>query len=145
MTEPVSLASADQRAGRAGRTGPGRVLRLWDEREERRAHREAEIRRVDLAGPLLDVLAWGEDPLEFAWFEPPDDARMRASLELLERLGATHDGKATDLGRAMRRLPLHPRLARVALLIPGTFCGGLDLETLLCSADFAREISARFI
>jgi ATP-dependent helicase HrpB len=58
-TERVSLDAASRRAGRAGRTGPGRVLRLWDPREELRKSREAEISRVDLAGPALDVLAWG--------------------------------------------------------------------------------------
>jgi len=114
-TERISLDSADQRAGRAGRTGPGRVLRLWGERDELRAHREPEIRRIDLAAPLLDVLEWGEDPREFRWYEAPDRERLEASLELLERLGAIRDCRPTPLGRAMRRLPLHPRLARVVL------------------------------
>jgi ATP-dependent helicase HrpB len=114
-TERISLDSADQRAGRAGRTGPGRALRLWDARDELRAHREPEIHRVDLAGPLLDVLEWGEDPREFRWYEAPDRERLDATLELLERLGATANHRPTPLGRAMRRLPLHPRLARVVL------------------------------
>ncbi|NIM00215.1 MAG: DEAD/DEAH box helicase [Acidobacteria bacterium] len=114
-TERISLDSADQRAGRAGRSGPGKALRLWDERDELRPNREPEIHRVDLAAPLLDVLAWGEDPLTFGWFDPPAPERIRAALDFLERLGAASNGKPTLLGRAMRRLPLHPRLARVVL------------------------------
>ncbi len=114
-TERISRDSADQRAGRAGRTGPGSAIRLWDERAELRAHREPEIHRVDLAAPLLDVLAWGEDPFEFRWFEAPSSERMMNSLDLLRRLGAVEHGRPTRLGRAMRRLPLHPRLARVVL------------------------------
>ena len=114
-TERISLDSADQRAGRAGRTGPGRALRLWDARDELRPHRDPDIRRVDLAGPLLDVFAWGEDPREFRWYEPPARDRLDATLDLLERLGAVANHRLTSLGRAMRRLPLHPRLARVVL------------------------------
>jgi len=114
-TERISRDSADQRAGRAGRTGPGSALRLWDERDELLAHREPEIHRVDLAAPLLDVLAWGGDPMEFRWFDRPSAERMQASLGLLQRLGAQREGRPTPLGRAMRRLPLHPRLARVVL------------------------------
>ena len=114
-TERISRDSADQRAGRAGRTGPGRALRLWDERDELRPHREPEIHRVDLAAPLLDVLAWGADPREFCWFDRPSSEHMQTALDLLQRLGAWSDGRLTALGRAMRRLPLHPRLARVVL------------------------------
>ena len=114
-TERISRDSADQRAGRAGRTGPGSALRLWDERDELRSHREPEIHRVDLAAPLLEVLAWGENPSEFRWFDPPTSDRMEAALDLLRRLGALSKNRTTDLGRAMRRLPLHPRLARVVL------------------------------
>ena len=114
-TERISRDSADQRAGRAGRTGPGRALRLWDERDQLRPHREPEIHRVDLAAPLLEVLAWGGDPWEFRWFDRPSSERMQVSLDLLRRLGALSEGRPTPLGRAMRRLPLHPRLARVVL------------------------------
>lgn len=119
-TERISRDSADQRAGRAGRTGPGTALRLWDERDELRMHREPEIHRVDLAAPLLDVLAWGANPTEFRWFDRPSSERMKGSLELLARLGALRGGRATPLGHAMRRLPLHPRLARVVLASNGS-------------------------
>jgi ATP-dependent helicase HrpB len=114
-TERVSQDAADQRAGRAGRTGPGRAIRLWDARERLEPHREPEIRRVDLAAPLLDVLLWGGDAATFGWFEPPPPEGIAAALELLDRLGAVESGRPTALGRALRRLPLHPRLARLLL------------------------------
>ncbi len=112
----ISAASADQRAGRAGRTGPGRCLRLWtaDEQAHLPAAAAPDIARLDLAGPALTLLAWGEDPRSFAWFEaPPADALDRA-LGLLRALGALDDDdRLTDRGRAMAALPLHPRLARL--------------------------------
>ena len=60
--ERITQDSADQRAGRAGRLGPGIAVRLWDQRDRLRPHREPDIARIDLAGPVLDVLAWGGDP-----------------------------------------------------------------------------------
>ncbi len=116
--ERIPRDAADQRAGRAGRTGPGHVVRLWDERQQLEPQRQSEIRRVDLAGPFLDVLAWGEQPTSFRWFEAPDPNRAARAMELLERLGAMDAGAITPLGRALRRLPLHPRLGRVLLAEP---------------------------
>ncbi len=140
VTERISRDSADQRAGRAGRTGPGRATRLWDERDILRAHREPEVRRVDLAAPVLDIIAWGGDPRSFDWFERPPDDRLEAALELLRMLGAIADegGSSqasarsqipesrelraatsrpmlTPLGDHIRRFPLHPRLARMII------------------------------
>jgi ATP-dependent helicase HrpB len=117
--ERIPLDSAEQRAGRAGRTGPGRVLRLWDERDILKPRREPEIERVDVAPPLLDVLAWGGDPRAFEWFEAPPRASLEAGLRLLERLGACASARLTPDGEAMQRLPLHPRLARVMLSAGG--------------------------
>jgi len=111
VTEQISLDSADQRAGRSGRTAPGRALRLWDERMILRPHREPEVRRVDLASPVLDIIAWGGDPRTFEWFERPPGHRIDAAIELLRRLGVTNAREAEPLGR----IPLHPRLARVLL------------------------------
>jgi ATP-dependent helicase HrpB len=112
MTEQISLDSADQRAGRAGRTGPGRATRLWDERLILRPHREPEVRRVDLASTVLDIIAWGGDPLTFRWYERPPEHRIASAIELLRRLGAI-DPRLTPLGEKLRRFPVHPRLARV--------------------------------
>ncbi|HTK29552.1 MAG TPA: ATP-dependent helicase C-terminal domain-containing protein [Vicinamibacterales bacterium] len=109
--ERIPQDSADQRAGRAGRVGPGLALRLWDERDRLRPHREPEIRRVDLAGVLLAVIAWGGNPRTFEWFEPPRADAADASLALLERLGLAHAGRITDRGRTAAALPVHPRLA----------------------------------
>lgn len=113
MLEQISRDSADQRAGRAGRTGPGRATRLWDERMILRPHREAEVRRVDLASAVLDIFAWGGDPHAFEWYERPPEHRIDAAVELLRRLGAIEGRKVTSLGHRLQRVPLHPRLARV--------------------------------
>jgi ATP-dependent helicase HrpB len=113
QSEQISLDSADQRAGRAGRTGPGRATRLWDPRMILRPHREPDVRRVDLAGPVLDILGWGGDPLTFEWFERPPQHRIEAALDLLRRLGAVEGRTLTPIGKELQRMPLHPRLARV--------------------------------
>jgi ATP-dependent helicase HrpB len=118
--ERIPADSARQRAGRAGRTGPGRALRLWDPRDRLRPHREPEVLRVDLAAPLLDVLAWGGNPQRFRWFEAPAPEKVGAALELLGGLGAVKGGRLTPLGEALRRLPLHPRLGAVLLAAGGS-------------------------
>ena len=116
--ERIPQDAADQRAGRAGRTGPGHVVRLWDRRDVLQPRRQPELRRIDLARPFLEVLAWGEDPRAFGWFESPDPQRSEVAWELLGRLGALDDqGRLTRLGRSMNRLPLHPRLARLLLAL----------------------------
>jgi ATP-dependent helicase HrpB len=104
VTERIAADSAEQRAGRAGRTRPGRAVRLWDERDILRPHREPEIRRVDLAPPALEILGWGGDPKTFAWYERPPEERIDAALSLLQSLG--------DL-RELRALPVHSRHARI--------------------------------
>ena len=115
---PISKASADQRAGRAGRTQAGVCIRLWPEAAHR--HRpefdEAEIRRVDLAGAVLQLLAWIEPDIEqFPWFERPSAAAIAQARLLLSRLDASDDRGITTLGRTMASLPVHPRLARLLL------------------------------
>ncbi|MGE3172942.1 MAG: ATP-dependent helicase HrpB [Planctomycetota bacterium] len=115
----ISQASATQRAGRAGRTGPGVCYRLWTAGEERGmpARTQPDVERVDLCGPALQVRAFaGRDPREFAWFEAPPPAALQAADELLQQLGATDAaGKVTATGRDLLELPLHPRLGAVAL------------------------------
>ena len=114
-TERVSQASADQRAGRAARLGPGRARRLWDARDRLRPHGEPDISRIDLAGPLLDLAAWGADAESFPWFEPPPAAAVAAARALLQRLGALDGATLTPLGRRIQALPLPPRLARILI------------------------------
>jgi ATP-dependent helicase HrpB len=118
-TERVSQDAADQRAGRAGRLGPGLVIRLWNEADRLRPHREPEINRIDLSGTVLDILAWGGDPYVFDWFESPSADRIHAAFGLLDRLGAASKGRLSDLGRSMQRLPVHPRLSAILLAAGG--------------------------
>jgi ATP-dependent helicase HrpB len=117
--ERITADAADQRAGRAARTAPGIVRRLWDARDRLRPHREPEVFRVDLSSTALDVIAWGGDPRRFEWFERPSPESIDAALRLLARLDAIRDGALTETGRAMQRLPLHPRLARMLVAANG--------------------------
>ncbi len=112
----VSRASAAQRAGRAGRTRPGRCLRLYTrhDHDSRPEFDAPEIAREDLAETLLLLAALGANDLE--WLEPPPATAAGAARALLLRLGAlAAEGAATDLGRRLAALPLHPRLARMVL------------------------------
>jgi ATP-dependent RNA helicase HrpB len=117
--ERITADAADQRAGRAARTAPGMVRRLWDARDRLRPHREPEVFRVDLSSTALDVIAWGGDPRRFEWFERPSPESIEAALRLLARLDAIRDGALTETGRAMQKLPLHPRLARMLIAVNG--------------------------
>ncbi|MCB9744086.1 MAG: ATP-dependent helicase HrpB [Alphaproteobacteria bacterium] len=113
----VSAASAEQRAGRAGRTGPGRCLRLWSPHQQQRLrpYEAPEVQRADLAGACLQLFAWGTTPEAFAWFERPPEAALQRARALLERLGALSQGQLTERGRALSRLPVAPRLGAVVL------------------------------
>ena len=117
--ERITADAADQRAGRAARTAPGVVRRLWDARDRLRPHREPEVFRIDLSSTALDVIAWGGDPHRFEWFEAPSPEAIDAALGLLARLDAIRDGALTETGRVMQRLPLHPRLARMLVAANG--------------------------
>lgn len=113
----ISKASAAQRAGRAGRVAPGRCFRLWSEAEDaRKAEFDApECFRVDLAGAVLNLAAWGVTvPEEFRWLDRPDELVMQRAGKLLASLGAVGpDGRLTPVGRRMTAFPLPPRLARL--------------------------------
>src|SRR5262249_47568653 len=101
---PIARTSADQRAGRAGRTQPGVCVRLWSEASHRQRAEQAEpeIRHAHLAAPVLQLLSWGERGVaEFPWFEPPPPAHVESALELLRRLGAVEGGAVTSLGRLL--------------------------------------------
>ena len=124
LVEKISVASADQRAGRAGRTAPGVCIRLWTEREnaQRPAQELPEVKRLDLAEVVLTLKAAGIDDVEgFAWLEKPDPRALERAENLLHDLGAlaplAKDPvlRITETGRRMLRFPVHPRYARMFL------------------------------
>ena len=149
----ISRASADQRAGRAGRTGPGRCVRLWSEAEHRalEASETAEIDRLDLASTLLNVHVWsGAGASDFGWFSPPSSSRHEAAERLLVLLGALGhvDRKITPIGKDLLRIPAHPRIARILLQAAseGYPRSGATISSLLSEKDILdarRSSSAR--
>ncbi|MFN5853312.1 MAG: ATP-dependent helicase HrpB [Pirellulaceae bacterium] len=115
--EPISQASATQRAGRAGRLGPGLCIRCWEPavQSARPESLEPEIRRVDPSSAILSLMRWGERDLErFPWIDAPRPEALEAGRLLLERIGAIADGEMTPSGLSMADLPLPPRLAKLA-------------------------------
>jgi ATP-dependent helicase HrpB len=117
-TVPASRASADQRAGRAGRLGPGVAVRLWSKVENAARPRfdEPEIRQGDLAGLALELAVWGTEPGDLPFLDPPPPRALDEARRLLTDLGALDgDGLPTGAGREMVALPVHPRLARMLL------------------------------
>lgn len=116
LVEKISRASADQRAGRAGRTAPGTCIRLWPAMEARPARELPEVKRLDLSEVVLALKAAGvEDLGSFRWLEPPDPKALAHAEELLGDLGALQAGAITPLGRRMLAFPAHPRWARLLL------------------------------
>ncbi len=119
LIEKISQSSADQRAGRAGRTAPGVCMRLWSREEHsHRAPQELpEVRRLDLAEVVLTLKAAGVDDLrKFRWLEKPDEISLTHAEELLHDLGALDKKNSiTAVGRKMLAFPLHPRYARMLL------------------------------
>ncbi|HVT90327.1 MAG TPA: ATP-dependent helicase HrpB [Tepidisphaeraceae bacterium] len=143
----ISKASARQRAGRAGRTAPGRCVRLYTEKEFHALDdfELPEIRRIDLAGTVLTLHGWGKsDVRAFGWYESPPDQMIDAAEQLLEMLGALENGTITVLGRQILTLPLHPRLAR--LLIGAAkhslLQEGAAIAALLSERDFPPSDSS---
>jgi ATP-dependent helicase HrpB len=116
-TVRVSRAGADQRRGRAGRTEPGICYRLWSEGQMAalEAFDRPEILESDLAGLVLDLAGWGiSDPQQLQFLDPPPKPAWAEAVALLEYLGALDgDGRITEEGKALSRLPLHPRLAHM--------------------------------
>jgi ATP-dependent helicase HrpB len=138
----ISKSSAEQRAGRAGRQGPGTALRLWTAAEHSvLPESEApEIRRVDLSSTVLELRAWGvADPAAFGWFEAPDAAALERAEDLLVALGAVEarHGPITAAGKAMLAIPAHPRLSRmlVAAHAEGVLEDGAALAALVEERD----------
>jgi ATP-dependent helicase HrpB len=174
VTRRVSRASADQRRGRAGRLEPGVCYRLWDEAQTMAlpAYDPPEILEADLAGFVLDLAQWGvTDPGTLAFLDPPPKPALDEARRLLADLDAVNaDGQLTPAGRALGRLPLHPRLGhmvqtaaeeglaglagRIAAILSDTGLGGssTDLDDRLRRladergprAEEARRQAARY-
>ncbi len=119
VTVRVSRAAADQRAGRAGRLGPGTAYRCWGETDHAHlaAHPAPEIAVADLTGLALDLAVWGTpDAAGLLLPDPPPAAALDAARLTLRDLGAVDDdGRATERGRSLADVPADPRLARALL------------------------------
>ena len=143
-TRSSDLGTVTQRTGRAGRTAPGRVIRLWEKGTENSRPRSAEpeIARADLSSVCLSLAVWGENNYErLKWPVPPKKETMDQARELLVSLGALdQDGKATEKGRKMEALPLHPRLAGMLLRAKkeGALLKASRLASLLESGEAVR-------
>ncbi len=139
-TVRVSRASADQRAGRAGRLAPGVCYRLWNETTNNRllAQQPAEILDADLAPLVLELASWGvSDPSQLSWLDLPPRGAFDQAVDLLQALTALDSqGRVTAAGRLMTALPLHPRLAHMLL-----FAAGVGEAKLAC--DLAAIVSER--
>src|SRR3954468_4704475 len=137
-TVRVSRAAADQRRGRAGRTEPGIAYRLWDEPQTAslEPYARPEILSADLSGFVLDLAAWGAAPETLAFLDPPPKGALAEARALLTELGALDEGRITAEGHALRRLPLPPRLARMAVDAARAGAGGL-------AADIAAVLTER--
>ena len=137
---PIAQASAIQRAGRAGRTRPGRVLRLYTEASfrARPAQEKPEIQRLDLAEPLLALHGVGLSPGPEDWLDAPSASVVTSARQLLERLGLLSGERLTPSGRRALELPLSPRLARVVL--EGERLGIADRACLAAALLSERDI-----
>lgn len=136
----IAQASADQRAGRAGRVAEGVAWRLWPQSQRLELQRRAEMEQVELTGLALELAAWGSSDLRFV--DPPPAGPMNAARELLQRLGALSDSATiTALGRRVLALGTHPRMAAMLLAAPDARAQALaaDLAALLDARDPLRQ------
>ncbi len=144
-TVRVSKAAAHQRAGRAGRLGPGTCLRLWtlNEHHSFPPFHPPEIFNVDLASLALELALWGiSDPSELRWLDPPRSGSYLQARELLQALGALDaTGRITTTGRQLATLPLHPRLGHMLLKAQtmGQAALACDLAAILSERDLLRR------
>ena len=137
----ISRASAEQRAGRAGRTGPGIAIRLWSKVEHgsRLPYLPAAITEVELSDLVLDLARRGlTDPTQVPFLDPPPDANWAAAVALLQSLDALDEsGNATALGHEMATVPAHPRLAKMVVASAHPWLGCM-LVALLEDRDVLR-------
>lgn len=139
-TAMISLDSAGQRAGRAGRLSPGVCYRMWSLATQERMpeFRTPEILEADLAPVLLDMTQWGvADILKLSWLDAPPAAALTSAADVLHRLGALQGGRITAHGKEIHRLPCHPRIAHMLLKAreAGTLPVAADIAALLEERD----------
>jgi len=145
VTQRVSRAAADQRAGRAGRLGPGVCYRLWSESIQSRLQSFAppEIMETDLAPLMLELAQWGvADPGELSWLTPPPVGSVAQARELLQELDAVDfNGRITQAGLDMAGMALHPRLAHMLLIsrTSGQEELAADLAAILTERDLVKR------
>ncbi|MDH4319210.1 MAG: ATP-dependent helicase HrpB, partial [Desulfobulbaceae bacterium] len=143
-TVRVSKAVAEQRAGRAGRLGPGYCLRLWTIGEQHALlpFHPPEITAIDLAPLALELALWGvTDPGELAWLDPPRPSPFEQGRELLRSLGALDEfNQITSEGRQLAAIPLHPRLGHMLLRAgdKGQAHLACDIAALLSERDILK-------
>ncbi|MRR54242.1 MAG: ATP-dependent helicase HrpB [Deltaproteobacteria bacterium] len=142
LTVRESRASAEQRAGRAGRLAPGVCYRLFGPHtfQAMTAFTPPEILVADLSALALELAVWGvRDPASLSWLDPPPEVALVAARELLFCLGALdRDGRTTESGRKMAELPVHPRVAR--LLLRGQEAEALEMAAILGALLAERDI-----
>ncbi len=143
-TVKISLASAIQRAGRAGRLEPGAVYRLWSEADHRRlaSHAVPEILETELSTLALELAQWGAKAEDLKWLDMPPAPKMAMAKELLTKLGALDGhGKITSDGGKLAGLAVHPRLGTM-LLKSGKYAPlACELAALIEERDISRDNS----
>ncbi len=143
-TQRISHASATQRAGRAGRLGPGHCYQLWSTSEDHglKPFDPPEILAADLSQLVLDLACWGvHDPARLHWLDPPPAGHFAQGQSILLALGALdHQGHITPLGRKMAELPTHPRLGHMLMAAAehGASALACDLAALLSERDILK-------
>lgn len=138
-TVRISKDAADQRAGRAGRLGPGTCYRMWTEATHARLtpHRTPEILEADLASLVLDMAQWGIiDINQLTWLNPPPKAAVLQATETLHQLNALEHGRITEHGKKMHALPCHPRIAHMLLKAQ-------EADQLALATDIAAVLEER--
>lgn len=138
-TVQISKDSADQRAGRAGRLSPGTCYRMWSKATHERlaAHRTPEIMEADLADLVLDLAQWGIlDARQLTWLTPPPKGALSQASDTLHQLDALANGRITEHGKKVHRLPCHPRIAHMLLMAQ-------EDDTLEQATDIAALLEER--